>query len=220
MTVIKADQRDLNVINKSAQYRTRGLDVTFEGEQGRSGDVNIGLRLKELRTRKGLSQTEMAKLVGVTPSTISQVERSQIYPSLPALFKMAEILSVETGALFRKTGLSKDQVVFGSDEAVAVQLPGAARENVRAMLLTSVEHESKVEPYLIELPPRTKLTAHFFAHKGEEFGYLLSGKLNLKLERGILPVSEGDTVSLKNEIPQQWENKGDVPARLLWMKIK
>ncbi len=219
-TVIKADQRDLNVVNKTASYRSKGLDVIFEGEQGRAGEMNIGLRLKELRTRKGLSQAEMAKLVGVTPSTISQVERSQIYPSLPALFKMAEILSVETGMLFQKTDLAVGQVVFPAEEAVEVQLPGAARENIQARLLTSVGHESKVEPYLIEVPPKTKLTVHFFSHKGEEFGYLLFGKLNLKLDRGILSIAAGDTICLKSEIPQQWENKGSEPARLLWLKIK
>jgi transcriptional regulator with XRE-family HTH domain/KaiC/GvpD/RAD55 family RecA-like ATPase len=219
-TVLKADQRDLNVVNKTATYRTRGLDVVFEGEQGRSEDVNIGLRLKELRTRKGLSQTEMARLVGVTPSTISQVERSQIYPSLPALFKMAEILSVEVGALFRKNEQTAGRVVFPAGEAVAVQLPGVARESLQAVLLTGVGHESRVEPYLIELPPKTKLPVHFFAHKGEEIGYLLSGKLNLKLGRGIQVLSEGDTICLKSEIPQQWENKGAVPAKLLWLKIK
>ncbi len=158
--------------------------------------------------------------MGVTPSTISQVERSQIYPSLPALFKMAEILSVETGALFRKTGLAEGQVVFPAGEAVGVQLPGAVRENLRATFLTSVGHESKVEPYLIEMPPKTKLPVHFFAHKGEGFGYLLSGKLNLKLERGALSIAEGDTICLKSEIPQHWENKEETPARLLWLKIK
>jgi len=219
-TIIKADQRDLNVVNKTALYRSKGLDIIFEGEQGRSGELNIGLRLKELRTQKGMSQAEMAKLVGVTPSTISQVERSQIYPSLPALFKMAEILSVETGTLFRKTDLAAGQVVFAAGEAVEVQLPGAARGSIRALLLTGVGHESKVEPYLIELPPKTKLPVHFFPHKGEEFGYLLSGKLNLKLDRGVLSISAGDTICLKSEIPQQWENKEPEPARLLWLKIK
>jgi hypothetical protein len=44
--------------------------------------------------------------------------------------------------------------------------------------------------------------------------------LNLKLERGTLSISEGSTICLKSEIPQQWENKGDEPARLLWLKIK
>ncbi len=219
-TVIKADQRDMNVLNKTAAYRTRGLDVLFEDEQGRTGDVRVGLRLKELRTRKGLSQTEMAKLVGVTPSTISQVEKGQIYPSLPALFKMAEILSVEAGAFFRKAGEGSGQVVFTAEDAAVVQLPGLARENLQATLLTGMASDGKVEPYLIQIPPKQKLPAHFCAHKGEEFGYLLAGRLRLKLARGIVDVAAGECICLKNEIPRQWENPASEAASLLWLKIR
>ena len=61
-------------------------------KSGPPAEIDLGLRLKEFRLRRGLSQTELAKLVGVTPSTISQVESNLIYPSLPALMKMAEAL--------------------------------------------------------------------------------------------------------------------------------
>ena len=73
--------------------------------------------------------------------------------------------------------------------------------------------------YLIEISPGNSLSAHFFAHKGEELGYLLSGRLQTKIEGGLYNLKRGDVIHLKTEIPAQWKNPGKHPARLLWIKI-
>lgn len=220
LTVLKADKRDMGILNKPAHYRSKGLEIMFEGQQGQSGDINIGARLKEFRTKKGLSQTELARLVGVTPSTISQVENNQIYPSLPALFKMAETLCIEPAVFFQETDLVTDQVVYKAAEAVSVQLPRMPREAVSVSLLTQVGTDSKLEPYIIEILPETKLSPHFFMHKGEEIGYLLSGTMKVKLDRGVQSIAPGDVVHLKSAIPLQWENPGPETARILWIKSR
>ena len=100
LTVLKAEKRDQETLNRPYHYWTKDLNVNFDYEKRTTGPFDLGLRLKELRSKRGISQTELAKLVGVTPSTISQVESNMIYPSLPALLKMAEILSVEVSSFF------------------------------------------------------------------------------------------------------------------------
>ena len=94
-----------------------------------------------------------------------------------------------------------------------------SEESIHTSLLTSVDFESKVEPYLIEIPPEKTLTSHFFIHKGEEIGYLLSGKLQLKLDKNVHIAHADDVIYLTSDIPSQWENPGPETARLLWMKI-
>jgi len=56
---------------------------------------------------RGLSQKRLPALTGVTPSTISQVEKNLIYPSIPALFRIAESLSLEVATLFKNHSLEK-----------------------------------------------------------------------------------------------------------------
>ena len=112
LTVVKAEKRDIGILNEPFYYWSKGLDVIFDSEKGATSRIDLGTRLKELRTKRGLSQTELAKLVGVTPSTISQVESNQIYPSLPALIKMAEILSVEVSSFFKELEDISKQIVF------------------------------------------------------------------------------------------------------------
>ena len=178
------------------------------------------MRLKEFRTRRGLSQTDLAKLVGVTPSSISQVESNIIYPSLPALLKMAEVLAVELSSFFKESIDMTSRMIFPSDEAVEVKLPSLPEGNVYAKLLIPVDFKPKAEPYLLEIPPKKSLPSHFFIHKGQEIGYLLSGKLQLKLEKSFYSVRSGDVIYLTSEMPSQWKNPGPGMAKLLWIKIQ
>jgi transcriptional regulator with XRE-family HTH domain len=220
LTILKAENRYLDNLHKPQNYWTKDLTVTFDGESRTTGRVDLGLRLKEFRTKRGLSQTELSKLVGVTPSTISQVESNLIYPSLPALMKMAEILSVEISSFFQEQTEPRKRLIFPAAEAVEIKLPDLPHGAVSAKLLSPVDFHPKGEPYLIELSPAKTLPSHFFIHKGEEIGYLLSGRLQMRLEKAAYSLRAGDLVYLTSEMPSQWKNPGPNVARLLWIKIK
>jgi len=220
LTILKAENRELDTINKSFNYWSKDLRITFDSEKRSTEWFDLGLRLKEFRTRRGLSQTELAKLVGVTPSSISQVESNIIYPSLPALLKMAEVLAVELSSFFKESIDMTSRMIFPSDEAVEIKLPNLPEGNIYAKLLMPVDFKPKAEPYLLEIPPKKTLPSHFFIHKGQEIGYLLSGKLQLKLEKSLYTVRSGDVIYLTSEMPSQWKNPGPGTAKLLWIKIK
>jgi quercetin dioxygenase-like cupin family protein len=79
--------------------------------------------------------------------------------------------------------------------------------------------ETRAEPYLIEIPPHQKLSSHFFIHKGEEIGYLLSGELQIKTAQDSYTLQAGELIYLVSEIPLEWHNQGSEPVRLLWLKI-
>ncbi|MFH1123354.1 MAG: helix-turn-helix domain-containing protein [Pseudomonadota bacterium] len=220
LTILKAERRNLDTLDRPHNYWSKDLNVSFASERRTTGRVDLGMRLKDLRTRRGLSQKELADFVGVTSSTISQVESNLIYPSLPALLKMAEILSVEVSSFFQDGAQMPSRIVFSSSEAVEVRLPDLPDGSVQAKLLTPLDLEPKAEPYLIEIPPKKNLPSHFFIHKGEEIGYLLSGRLQVKLKKAAYTVRGGDVIYLTNEMPSQWKNPGPNVARLLWIKIK
>ena len=220
LTILKAEKREHDTLNKPYSYWSKGHDLTFESEKQVKGSTGVGKRIKELRTKRGLSQTELAKLVGVTPSTISQVESDLIHPSLPALFKIAEVIAVEMKSFFQESGNIKEHIVFPHSEAVEVTPKDFPSNNIKAKLLTPLDFGPKAEPYLIEIPPGEEISAHFFVHKGEEFGYLLSGELVLRQEKTDHTISPGDVIYLTSEIPAKWKNPGESVSVLLWLKIR
>jgi transcriptional regulator with XRE-family HTH domain len=220
LTILKAEKRELENFHKPHPYWVKDRAVSFDGEKRIGMGIDLGQRVREMRLKKGLSQTELAQLVGVTPSTISQVESNMIYPSLPGLLKIAEVLSVEVSSLFQEQKGSKKRVVFSPREAVTVRFPDFPEGSISGQLLTPVDIETKAEPFLIEILPFQTLSAHFFVHKGEEMGYLLAGELQLKIGKETYTLRAGELVCLVSEMPWEWKNTSTETARLLWVKIK
>jgi transcriptional regulator with XRE-family HTH domain len=61
--------------------------------------VHIGERLKRQRTRRALTQAELAEHAGVTTATVARIERDEIEPRMTTLRKLAEALGVNPAEL-------------------------------------------------------------------------------------------------------------------------
>ena len=66
-----------------------------------SNKVNFGLFIKKHREKKGYTQQALADMIGLTPKSISFIERGINYPSQDNIFRLAELLD-----------LSLDEFVF------------------------------------------------------------------------------------------------------------
>jgi putative transcriptional regulator len=64
------------------------------------GERRLGNRLKELRTARGLTQTDLAVLVGVSRKTINTVENSVFVPSTLLALTLAKTLDTTVEQLF------------------------------------------------------------------------------------------------------------------------
>jgi transcriptional regulator with XRE-family HTH domain len=220
ITILKAENRGTAEIDNPYPYWSKENIIQFSTKKEAKVQLNLGLRIKELRTKRGMSQTELAKHVGVTPSTISQVETNTIYPSVPALMKIAEILGVKMGYLFKDATGPDVPVVFPSLGGTPQTFSDLPKDALEGRLLTPPDLGGKMEPYLIEILPGAHLPEHFLSHKGEEMGYLLSGELEVLIKNDHHTVRAGDVVYLVSEIPAEWKNPGPDLAKLLWIVSK
>ena len=62
-------------------------------------------KVRELRKQKGLTQEQLAEIIGVSRQTINAIEKEKLDPSLPTAFKMAKLfeMSIENFFLFDET---------------------------------------------------------------------------------------------------------------------
>ena len=60
---------------------------------------DVGLRIKETRETKGLTQEELAALVDLSPTHISVIERGQKVPKLDTFVAIANALDVSADSL-------------------------------------------------------------------------------------------------------------------------
>jgi len=129
-------------------------------------------------------------------------------------------LSVNIGSIFQPSIGVARPVIFRGSHAVPFSPSPLVADAVEGRLLTPPDFEGKLEPYLFEVMPGERLSTHFFAHKGEELGYLLSGTLKVTVNSGVQTMRAGDLVYLTSETPSSWENPGSETARILWIKVK
>ncbi len=220
LKILKAEKRNSRFLNEQHEYLCDEADIVFEGQKQIKGKFDLGAKIKSIRLMRGLSQKHLADLTGVTPSTISQVEKNLIYPSLPALFRIAESLTIEVSAFFKDHGVEKNLFVYPPEQRTTAVLDNFTKEDVQALWLLPPELETRLDAVFITIKPGKKLAGHFFTHKGEELGYLLSGRLEMTIDNHIYQVNAGDILFLPKDIPGQWHNTGDGNAELLWIKVK
>ena len=61
---------------------------------------HLGLRIKELRKKKGYTQDSLSEIVGVDPKHLSRIECGSNFPSLELLSKISNALDIEPSILF------------------------------------------------------------------------------------------------------------------------
>lgn len=59
----------------------------------------IGQRIKKIRKEKGLTLKELALIIEMSPSNLSEIESGKYLPSAPALIRISEYFSVDPGWL-------------------------------------------------------------------------------------------------------------------------
>lgn len=220
LKILKAEKRNSQYLNEHHAFLCEKSDIIFENGGGVGGKIDLGAKIKSMRLLRGISQKDLARLTGVTPSTISQVEKNSIYPSLPALFRIAESLSVEVATFFRDHGLRQDKYVFSKESMSLVTLEKISQSHARAQLLLPPDIDAPCAAMIVEIEPGAKVSRHFFSYKGEELGYLLEGRLEMNIDNQSFSVNPGDTIYLENKIPGGWRNTSETPAKLLWVKLR
>ena len=217
LTVVKAERRNRERLHQSQEYRIRDNQVLFDSETTAHERLELGERLKDMRIQRRISQTELARQIGVTPSTISQIESNLIYPSLPALLKMAEILRISPGHLLQDTMSSTSQIVFTPNDGVEIKFADQNRDAITGWHLTGYKTDAKTQIYLVDIHAKAKLPRHFMIHKGDEIGYLLKGELQLTVDDAVYTATAGDIIYLDKKTPSRWKNSGSETVRLLWI---
>lgn len=78
----------------------------------------LGLKIKELRKRKGLTQEELAELIQMEQNSISVMESERNFPTLGTLEKIAKVLDVNLSDFFDYDYIEDIDVIKASTEDI------------------------------------------------------------------------------------------------------
>ena len=91
---------------------------------------DVGLRIKENREIKGLTQEELAALVDLSPTHISVIERGQKVPKLDTFVAIANALDVSADNLLRDVVAQSVNGVVNNLSASIMKLPSKEQKRV------------------------------------------------------------------------------------------
>jgi DNA-binding transcriptional MerR regulator/quercetin dioxygenase-like cupin family protein len=168
----------------------------------------IGIRLRQLRVRCGLSLAHVAKAVGISLGFLSALERSHMSASVGTLRKLARFY--KTNIIdFYDTAEPNNHLVRPDRRKVLEAGPG-----VRMELLAW--GNAVMEPHLFRIAPQAG-SGEFYAHVGEEFLYILRGQLQISLEKEEYRLKPGDSFYFESALPHSWKNPGRTETVILWV---
>lgn len=93
---------------------------------------NLGKRIKEMRIKSGYSQTELAALTGVRPSTLSEYESGNILPSLNVFVDIAKNLNCTPNDLL-KDCISSDNAAGSDYRSIFLSLGMMSEEKIESI---------------------------------------------------------------------------------------
>ena len=162
----------------------------------------VGLRLKRLRTQRGVTLTGLAAMTGISKSTLSRLETGQRRPSLELLLPLAQAYRVPLDDLVGAPEVTdprlrlKPQRAHGRTVIPLTQQPGGMQ--ARKILIPA----SKVEPELR-------------VHEGHEWLYVLTGRMRLLLGGHDLVLGPGEAAEFDTHVPHWFGSTGDQSAEVL-----
>ena len=198
---------------------------------GELGD--IGARLREERERARISQRELARRLGVSPSLISQVESGQSKPSVSTLYAIVTELGVSLDDVFQVHRHERAAIAAAAGAEAAAPENGVGpvvRPSERHVIeldsgvtwerLTSHEHEDVDFLHVIyEVGGSSACDDRLMRHAGREYGFVLSGLLGVKLGFERYELGPGDSIAFDSTVPHRLWNLGDEPVHGVWFVV-
>jgi transcriptional regulator with XRE-family HTH domain len=176
----------------------------------------LGRKLRELRTERGLRLSDVAKESGLSVSFISHVEQGQSDISVGRLMRLAHALHVPLPDLVSLPAKRSVPLVRADERAM---LPTPI-EDVKMELLAESPTEGRT--YAVSyLEPGSSIEARGRRPAGQDyFIYMLEGRAVIELSsRGPLALGQDDSVAFTSEEFQQLTNPTKQQTRLLWVSI-
>jgi transcriptional regulator with XRE-family HTH domain len=181
-------------------------------------DVDIGARLRARRLRLGLSLRELAARVGVSASMLSQLENGRSRASVSTLYSLVTELGISLDALFSlephpRHSVRLERTVLRPGDRARIELEsGVVWEQ-----LATVDRDV-LRLMEVTYPPgaRSSSSRRHSRHAGTDCGYLLAGRLTLRLGSETHALEAGDVTLFDATEPHLLENTGSEPARAIW----
>ncbi len=170
--------------------------------------TDFGSKLLKIRKARKLSHEELAEKVGRTPDFIEKIESNKTTPSVGFLIKLSEVFGIDPGKF-----LNEDE----KDKLSGKRAKEYTRRtsNYHYQTLTPDAENEHLRVFLVTIEPKKSHKPVAYRHDGEEFIYVMEGKLELTLREKAHILMTGESLKFNSDTPHKLKSMGNEKTKCL-----
>lgn len=176
----------------------------------------MGQRLADLREIKDITIAEMANKLEMPVEEYLAYEEGKNDFSFSFMVNVATILGVEVSCLLSGNAPTlNDCAVVRKGQEFFIKKEGVYDYKYLGFTFK----DKKADPFFVQcMPGEEDVDLH--SHKGQEFNFVLSGKMILKVGERTYELNKGDSVYFNSDLPHGIKVLGDTPVKFLAVVIR
>ncbi|TVQ70578.1 MAG: cupin domain-containing protein [Oceanospirillales bacterium] len=175
----------------------------------------IGMKVKRTRVEQGLKIIDVARIAGLSQGMVSKIENAQVSTSLDTLGRLCDALGLTLATLFsdydRPEGGAQ---LTRAGEGMEVVRQGTDKGHRYELLSYHRGKRKSYEPFLVTMDDASEVFPTF-SHSGQEFLYILEGRIVYRHGNHLYEMGPGDSLSFEAEIPHGPEELIEVPIKMI-----
>ncbi len=177
-----------------------------------------GCKIEEVRQSRGLTVEQLSERTGLTLEQISKIEKNEVMPSLAPLIKIARVLGVrlgtflddheELGPIVNRAGKLNEDIVFTDNKE-------SGESTLHFFSMAGSKAPRHMEPFLVDIDPQLNNSYTLSVHEGEEFLFVLDGKIEIEYGKTKYQLEKGDSIYYDSIVPHHVHSPGNKKAQIL-----
>lgn len=178
----------------------------------------VGEKIKSLRESRNITMEELAQRSGLAIEQVERIENNIDLPSLAPLIKIARVLGVRLGTFLDDQDETGPSVCRRTEAGDTISFSNNAiqsRKHMEYHSLARSKADRHMEPFLIDVTATDDMDFVLSSHEGEEFIYVLQGRLEISYGKNSYVLDEGDSIYYDSIVPHHVHGYQGQAAKIL-----
>jgi quercetin dioxygenase-like cupin family protein len=166
----------------------------------------IGKKIKRVRDAKGIPLERIANETGFSVAYLRDVEAGKATPPVGAILQLARALEIDSASLLKETESTMEKRIRAHTQRT---------ENYAYTTLTPGAENKHLKAFRVVIEAQQEHHGVGYHHEGEEFDYVLAGKVQVTVGDHVNTLSAGDSLHFNSGIPHQLRSISGERAELI-----
>ncbi len=178
----------------------------------------VGEKIKSLRESRSITVAELAQRSGLAIEQVERIENNIDLPSLAPLIKIARVLGVRLGTFLDDHDETGPAVCRKAEMTDSISFSNNAIHSRKHMDYHSMARSKAgrhMEPFIIDVNPTDDNDFVLSSHEGEEFIYVLQGRMEISYGKHVYLLDEGDSIYYDSIVPHHVHGYEGQAAKIL-----